>query len=272
MMTVARRYDAVSPCIGDKRKLAGAERLLELDASPNAARGVERCTLAPSRHGTRHKALSQAVSPFSSARRIILSIGIEREPSERFLSGTLDWRMHPEDGAAQCVSRRGNRGQRSMTLKVIGAGFGRTGTLSLKLALEELGLGPCYHMIEVNAHPEHDALWLALAKGESSDWRPMLHGFASTVDWPTTYIWKELAAANPQGKIILTLRDPDAWYASAAATIFARMLEFESMRASPDAVDPARRRHMEMINTLIVEKHLRRLARQGQRDCRVQRA
>ena len=140
-----------------------------------------------------------------------------------------------------------------MSLKVIGAGFGRTGTLSLKLALEELGLGPCYHMFEVNAHPEHDALWLALAKGESSDWRPMLHGFASTVDWPTTYIWKELAAANPQSKIILTLRDPDAWYASAAATIFTRMLEIESMRASPDAVDPARRRHMEMINTLIVE-------------------
>ena len=98
-----------------------------------------------------------------------------------------------------------------MSLKVIGAGFGRTGTLSLKAALEELRLGPCYHMIEVNAHPEHDALWLALAKGESSDWRPMLQGYASTVDWPTTYVWKELAAANPQAKIILTLRDPDAW-------------------------------------------------------------
>jgi len=140
-----------------------------------------------------------------------------------------------------------------MSLKVIGAGFGRTGTLSLKRALEELRLGPCYHMIEVNAHPEHDALWLALAKGESSDWRPMLKGYTSTVDWPTTSIWKALAAANPQARIILTLRDPEAWYASAAATIFARMLEFVSMRASPDAVDPVRRRHMDMINTLIVE-------------------
>jgi hypothetical protein len=140
-----------------------------------------------------------------------------------------------------------------MSLKVIGAGFGRTGTLSLKRALEELRLGPCYHMIEVNAHPEHDALWLALAKGESSDWRPMLKGYTSTVDWPTTSIWKALAAANPQARIILTLRDPEAWYASAAATIFARMLEFVSMRASPDAVDPVRRRHMEMINTMIVE-------------------
>ena len=145
-----------------------------------------------------------------------------------------------------------------MSLKVIGAGFGRTGTLSLKLALEELGLGPCYHMIEVNAHREHDALWLALARSEASDWRPMLQGYASTVDWPTTYVWKELAAANPQAKIILTLRDPDAWYASAAATIFARMIEFETLRAEalrsdPGAIDEARRRHMEMINTLIVE-------------------
>jgi Sulfotransferase domain len=141
-----------------------------------------------------------------------------------------------------------------MTLKVIGAGFGRTGTLSLKLALEELGLGPCYHMVEVNAHPDHDALWLALACGEASDWRPMLKGYASTVDWPTTYFWKALAAANPDAKIILTVRDPEEWYGSAAATIFARMIEFETLRSDPDAVDPVRRRHMDMVNTIVVEK------------------
>jgi hypothetical protein len=142
-----------------------------------------------------------------------------------------------------------------MTLKVIGAGFGRTGTLSLKAALDELGLGPCYHMVEVNARPEHDAMWLALARGEASDWRPMLKGYASTVDWPTTYFWKELAAANPDARIILTVRDPEAWYRSAAATIFARMLEFEALRSDPAAaVDEARRRHMEMVNTIVVEK------------------
>ena len=84
-----------------------------------------------------------------------------------------------------------------MTLKVIGAGFGRTGTLSLKSALDELGLGPCYHMVETRAHPEHDPMWLALAKGEASDWRPMLKGYASTVDWPSTYFWKQLAARTP---------------------------------------------------------------------------
>jgi hypothetical protein len=82
----------------------------------------------------------------------------------------------------------------------------------------------------------------------------MLTGYASTVDWPTTYFWKGLAAANPDAKIILTLRDPETWYRSAAATIFARMLEFETLRSDPDAVDPARRSHMEMVNTIVVEK------------------
>jgi len=146
-----------------------------------------------------------------------------------------------------------------MSLKVIGAGFGRTGTLSLKLALEQLGFGPCYHMAEVMARPEHDAKWLALARGETKDWRPMLAGFNATVDWPTAYFWRELAADNPEAKIILTLRDPQAWYASAAATIFARMLEFEALRAEnrTETLDPARRRHMEMVNTLIVDRTFR---------------
>jgi len=127
--------------------------------------------------------------------------------------------------------------------------------MSLKLALEQLGFGPCYHMAEVMTRPGHDTMWLALAKGEASDWRPILEGFNSTVDWPTTYFWRRLAADNPDAKIILTLRDPEAWYRSAAATIFGRMLEFETLRAGDgaEAIDPARRRHMEMVNTIIVE-------------------
>jgi hypothetical protein len=137
-----------------------------------------------------------------------------------------------------------------MSLKVIGAGFGRTGTMSLKLALEELGLGPCYHMLEVVARPEHDAMWLALANGETSDWRPMLAGFGSTVDWPSTFIWERLAKDNPDAKIVLTLRNADAWYRSCAATIFGRM---EDALRDPPA-DPVRSRHMQMVNTIIVEK------------------
>lgn len=146
-----------------------------------------------------------------------------------------------------------------MDLKVIGAGFGRTGTLSLKLALEELGLGPCYHMVETVAHPEHDAMWLSLAMGETHDWRPILEGYASTADWPAVMIWKELAAAYPDAKIVLTVRDPQDWYASAAATIFARMQEArdaEILRARgvADSADPIRRRHMAMVNAVVAEQ------------------
>ncbi len=137
-----------------------------------------------------------------------------------------------------------------MSLEIIGAGFGRTGTMSLKLAIEQLGLGPCYHMVETRTHPEHDAMWLALASGERSDWRPMLAGYHATVDWPAVLIWKALAAANPRARIILTLRDPEEWYASCAATIFARMEE--AMRAPSD--DPVRRLHMRMVNEVVVER------------------
>jgi hypothetical protein len=143
-----------------------------------------------------------------------------------------------------------------MPLKVIGAGFGRTGTLSLKLALEQLGFGPCYHMIETRRHPAHDALWLALGRGESDDWRAILEGYAATVDWPAVFVWKELVAAYPDAKVILTLRDPEAWYASAAETIFARMLDYEAALKQDDvgAIDPAQRAHMTMVNTVVVDK------------------
>lgn len=142
-----------------------------------------------------------------------------------------------------------------MTLKVIGAGFGRTGTLSLKLALEQLGFAPCYHMIETGRHPEHDTLWLAIARGESDDWRAILAGYAACVDWPSVSIWKTLVTANPQAKVILTLRDPERWYASAAKTIFARMQDFTNALASrgDDSIDPARRAHMAMVNRIVVD-------------------
>lgn len=143
-----------------------------------------------------------------------------------------------------------------MTLDVIGAGFGRTGTMSLKLALEQLGFGPCHHMMEVIAHPEQDRAWLALAQGATTDWRAILNGYRAAVDWPSVFIWKELVAANPQAKVILTLRDPQSWYASASATIFARMREFQAILAGPevDAIDPIRREHMRMVNAVVVDK------------------
>jgi hypothetical protein len=108
-----------------------------------------------------------------------------------------------------------------MALSVIGAGFGRTGTLSLKLALEQLGLGPCYHMVEVFKAPASIGWWSAAADGEA-DWARIFDGYRSAVDWPTATFYKELAEAYPEAKVILTERDPESWYASTQATIFAR--------------------------------------------------
>ena len=108
-----------------------------------------------------------------------------------------------------------------MALAVIGAGFGRTGTHSLNLALEQLGFGPCHHMEDVMASPQQKAWFRAGGRGEKLDWDEFYAGYNSAVDWPTAYFWRELAAHFPQSKIILTVRDPAAWYKSAHATIFA---------------------------------------------------
>jgi hypothetical protein len=108
-----------------------------------------------------------------------------------------------------------------MPLSVIGAGFGRTGTLSTKLALEQLGFGPCYHMIEVFQNPEGPAIWEKAADGEPVDWENIFANYNATVDWPSCSFYRELAEAYPQAKVILTVRDPEAWFASTQATIFA---------------------------------------------------
>jgi hypothetical protein len=107
-----------------------------------------------------------------------------------------------------------------MPLSAIGAGFGRTGTLSLKQALERLGYGPCHHMVELLAHPEQIPLWEQATDGAPIDWDALLGGYRSAVDWPACHFWRELADRYPPAKVILTVRDPQAWYRSAAATIF----------------------------------------------------
>lgn len=108
-----------------------------------------------------------------------------------------------------------------MPLKVIGAGLGRTGTLSLKAALEDLGFFRCYHMVEVLAHPEHVRVWDAAARGEPVDWEALLRGYQATVDWPACNFYAEFARLYPDAKVILTVRDPERWYDSALHTIYA---------------------------------------------------
>ncbi|HEY3506787.1 MAG TPA: sulfotransferase [Actinocatenispora sp.] len=104
-------------------------------------------------------------------------------------------------------------------MKVIGAGFGRTGTASLKAALERLGVGPCFHMSEVFEHPDRIAYFRAAARGEAVDWDAAFAGYASTVDWPGAAFWRELAKAYPDAKVLLSVRDPARWHASVRDTI-----------------------------------------------------
>ena len=105
-------------------------------------------------------------------------------------------------------------------LRVIGAGFGRTGTLSLKVALEQLGFGPCYHMAEVVAHPAHVALWRAIGDGHPADWAALFRGYQAAVDLPASEYDEQLLHAYPQAQVVLTVRDPQQWYESASSTIF----------------------------------------------------
>nr|ADK32568.1 hypothetical protein [Microbispora corallina] len=99
-------------------------------------------------------------------------------------------------------------------LKVIGAGLPRTGTTSMKAALERLGFGPCYHFFEVMRRPELAERWLPLCAGGPVDWDRVFDGFRSSQDWPASFFWRELAQAYPDAKVVLTVRDPHSWYVS----------------------------------------------------------
>ena len=104
-------------------------------------------------------------------------------------------------------------------LKIIGAGFGRTGTLSLKVALERLGYTKCYHMLDLPSNPEHISYWEAAARGEPVDWPALFTGYQAIVDFPGCHFYRKLLDQYPQAKVILTTRDPDKWYTSALETI-----------------------------------------------------
>jgi hypothetical protein len=105
-------------------------------------------------------------------------------------------------------------------MDVIGAGFGRTGTLSLKVALEQLGFGPCMHMVPLLTDGERAALFHRAAEGDAGSLDRALDGCRSTVDWPGTFFWRDLVARHPDAKVVLTVRDPQQWYDSAYRTIF----------------------------------------------------
>jgi len=119
-----------------------------------------------------------------------------------------------------------------MSLSVIGAGYGRTGTLSLKAALEQLGYLKCHHMIEVINDPEQVTGWMAAALGESVDWDALLQGYQAAVDWPACHFYRELADYYPNAKVILTVREPLAWFNSISNTTL-RIIK-QNMANDPD--------------------------------------
>ncbi|HEX7080595.1 MAG TPA: sulfotransferase [Gammaproteobacteria bacterium] len=126
-----------------------------------------------------------------------------------------------------------------MPLQVIGAGLGRTGTMSLKLALEQLGFRACYHMSEIIVEPRRCADWIAAAEGRA-DWDRVFEGYAATVDYPSCRFWRELAEFYPSAKVVLSVRDPHDWFESTQATIFSptmrRHIENSPLASFFDAV------------------------------------
>jgi Sulfotransferase domain len=130
-----------------------------------------------------------------------------------------------------------------VSLRVIGAGLGRTGTHSLKLALERLLGAPCYHMLEVMRQPAHIPIWQRATAGEMPRWEELLTGYRATVDWPAAAFWKELSEEYPDALVLLSVREADDWWASADHTIFA----ISRREPPPDSVFSAQ---LEMAKSL----------------------
>jgi hypothetical protein len=105
-------------------------------------------------------------------------------------------------------------------MKLIGAGFGRTGTASLQAALETVGLRPCYHMREVFARPDDALFWERAALGQDVDFRSLFKDWQATVDWPACTFYRELMELYPEAKVLLSVRDPEKWYESCQNTIY----------------------------------------------------
>jgi hypothetical protein len=139
-------------------------------------------------------------------------------------------------------------------MQVIGAGFGRTGTLSLKAALEELEVGPCYHMVEALwGDTSRIPMWKAAAEGDQVNWAELLEGFESTVDWPGCTFYEQLMHAFPDAKVLLTVRDPDAWYESVRDSIYATLIAGRNGELQGGSETPPSPEAFQMIGALIWE-------------------
>ena len=121
-----------------------------------------------------------------------------------------------------------------MSLQVIGAGLGRTGTTSLKAALEQLLGRSCYHMLEVRERPADPDVWGDAYEGRPPSWGTFFSGYGATVDWPAAPFWSEISAAFPDALVLLSVRDADAWWRSASSTIFVALATYFADDAPDD--------------------------------------
>jgi hypothetical protein len=131
-------------------------------------------------------------------------------------------------------------------LALIGAAFPRTGTMSVKNALETLGIGRCYHMHEVFQNPQHISIWNDTCNGQMPNWRKLFAGYTVTLDAPACLYWRELTIEFPDAKVILLQRDPGTWYESMYSTIYQVIMNTRG------EVDPALR----MIRHLFFDKYM----------------
>lgn len=136
-----------------------------------------------------------------------------------------------------------------MALQVISFGFGRTATLSLKEALEELGFGPCYHMDQVLQDMENRVPGWNAAVAGNPDWDAIYSGFHSAVDWPTAAFWRELIEAYPDAKFILSSRSVESWYESISQTILAVL-------TAPEKWPEEQREWLEMVSKVVIDRSL----------------
>jgi hypothetical protein len=144
--------------------------------------------------------------------------------------------------------------QTQMSIKVIGAGWGRTGTLTLKTALEKLTGGACYHMVEVLENPQnrnHVLVWQDAADGKPVDWEQLLQNYTAVVDWPGCNYWRELMATFPDAKVVLTVRSFESWYNSVNSTI----KHFWILSANPPWLAPPRlRKTLHFLQTTVADR------------------
>jgi len=113
-----------------------------------------------------------------------------------------------------------------MALKVIGTGLPRTGTASLKGALQLLGYQQTYHMDNLLNNPSQVHYWVELFDTGSTDYDALFEGFAASTDFPGFFAYKALLKQYPDSKFILTTRDPDIWYESIKNTVYQAVTAF----------------------------------------------